>query len=163
MFLEDIFKLIESGSDPYGGLYIHLLQPQRKIIEPNKVIEAGKSVIKPGKFEGYLSQRMSSYFSSKYWKYEDTEEAAFKESCVKSYLILDASKLSAKHRWLIVGLEKKLGELVRKEFNILSKVGLGKSEYLEIEFTNIDAYSDKVCIISNEINNIVETFLKEEF
>ena len=54
-------------------------------------------------------------------------------------MIFDATKLDESDRWLINGLEVKLIELVEKYFNVISKIGRGKSEYREIEFTT---YSD---------------------
>lgn len=147
----------ELQTDPSnGGLYIHLIQPKRRIEEPGKIIEAGMSVIKPGKFNGSLSGRMKDYHSSKYWHFADTNEPAFKLSVTKSFLILDAHELPLEHRWLITGLEDKLIELVQDKFNIIRKVGKGKSEYREIEFINLEHYINVVREISEELNKIVQ-------
>ena len=64
--MKDIFELLAKNVDPKGGLYVHLIQAKFKIEEPGKVIEAGMSVIKPGKFTGSLKGRMKSYLDPRY-------------------------------------------------------------------------------------------------
>jgi len=113
------------------------------------------SVVKPGKFNGSLFKRMKDYHSSKYWHFSDTKEPAFKLSVTISHLILDAQNLPKEHRWLISGLEYKLIELVQQKFKIIRKIGKGKSEYQEIEFTTIEHYIRVVRDISEELNKIV--------
>jgi hypothetical protein len=156
--MEDLFKILESSRNPNGGLYVHLLQPTRKITEPGKTIEQGMSVLKPGKFTGKLSNRMKSYFDPYYWHYDDGS-AAFKSSTTRSYLIFDASKLEKKHRWLIKDLEVKLHELIKEKFNILSKIGKGKSEYRQIEFNGFEEYDRIIRNISKEINQLASSVI----
>ena len=139
-----------------GGLYLHLIQPTRIIKEPGKIIQPGMSVVKPGKFKGSLDNRMKDYHSSKYWHFSDTKEPAFELSVTISHLILDAQDLPKEHRWLISGLEDKLIELVKEKFKIIRKIGKGKSEYHEIEFTKIEHYIKVVRDISEELNKIVQ-------
>ncbi len=156
--MEDLFKILESSRNPNGGLYVHLLQPTRKITEPGKTIEPGMSVLKPGKFTGKLTNRMKSYFDPYYWHYDDGS-AAFKSSTTRSYLIFDASKLEKKDRWLITGLEVKLQWLIKEKFNILSKIGKGKSEYRQIEFNGFEEYDRIIRNISKEINQLASSVI----
>ena len=159
--MENIFEL--KGKDPYGGLYIHLFQPKKDISEPGKNIKKGMSVIKPGSFKNSLSSRMKSYYSPKYWHYTNTNIAAFKNEITKSYLIFDATKLDESDRWLINGLEVKLIELVEKYFNIISKIGRGKSEYREIEFTTYSDFTKTIKKISKEIHQILSINLNYDY
>lgn len=159
--MENIFEL--KGKDPYGGLYIHLFQPKKDISEPGKNIKKGMSVIKPGSFKNSLSSRMKSYYSPKYWHYTNTNIAAFKNEVTKSYLIFDATKLDESDRWLINGLEVKLIELVEKYFNIISKIGRGKSEYREIEFTTYSDFTKTIKKISKEIHQILSINLNYDY
>ena len=129
-----------SEFDPIGGLYIHLLRPNRDINEPGKNIKSGKSVIKPGKFLGKLSSRMKTYNSSVYWKFDGTNESAFSDSLAASYVLIDFTNLEDKDRWIINALEAYLMQLVQENFKIISKIGKGRSEYREIEFTSIETY-----------------------
>ena len=158
--MENILELItENTKDPIGGLYVHLLQPTEDISEPGKEIKAGMSVVKPGKFNGKLSGRMKQYDANKYWHYKNGE-AAFISSTTRSYLILDATNLPEDKKWLITGLEDKLGQLIKEQFNIISKVGKGKSEYREIEFNSFEEYDAKIKYIYEEINKEVKKSLK---
>jgi hypothetical protein len=159
--VENIFEL--KGKDPYGGLYIHLFQPKKDISEPGKNIKKGMSVIKPGSFKNSLSSRMKSYYSPKYWHYTNTNIAAFKNEVTKSYLIFDATKLDESDRWLINGLEVKLIELVEKYFNVISKIGRGKSEYREIEFTTYSDFTKTIKKISKEIHQILSINLNYDY
>ena len=129
-----------SEFDPIGGLYIHLLRPNRDINEPGKNIKSGKSVIKPGKFLGKLSSRMKTYNSSVYWKFDGTNESAFSDSLAASYVLIDFTNLEDKDRWIINALEAYLMQLVQENFKIISKIGKGRSEYREIEFASIETY-----------------------
>jgi hypothetical protein len=152
--MKNIVEMLADGHDPKGGLYLHLLQPTARIVEPGKSIEAGASVTKHGKFISLLSRRMKQYDDPKYWHYESTGEAAFITASTRSYLIFDASGLVKEDLWLITGLEQRLGELVVKHFNVLAKVGKGKSEYKMIEFTDFQNYDSVVNLIYKEINQI---------
>ena len=142
-----------------GGLYIHLIQPKRKIEEPGKIIEPGMSVVKPGKFNGSLNGRMKDYYSPKYWHFTDTKEPAFKLSVTISHLILDAQDFPVEQRWLIAGLEVKLFELVKEKFNVIGKIGKGNSEYRELEFSDLENYNNIVRKISDELKKIVQVNL----
>lgn len=159
--MENFFDL--KGKDPYGGLYIHLFQPKKDISEPEKNIKKGMSVIKPGSFKNSLSSRMKSYYSPKYWHYTNTNIAAFKNEVTNSYLIFDATKLDESDRWLINGLEVKLIELVEKYFNVISKIGRGKSEYREIEFTTYSDFTKTIKKISKEIHQILSINLNYNY
>jgi hypothetical protein len=121
------------------------------------------SVIKPGSFKNTLSSRMRSYYSPKYWHYTNTNIAAFKNEVTKSYLIFDATKLDGSDRWLINGLEVKLIELVEKHFNVISKIGRGKSEYREIEFTSNSDFTKTIKNISKEIHQILSINLNYDY
>lgn len=86
-----VLKILRSSRYPFGGLYALLSQPKQEIIEPNKITEPGLSTLNLGMFTGKLSQRMKSYFRSKYWYYNDGP-SAFEVSVTRSYLIIDAGK-----------------------------------------------------------------------
>jgi len=150
--MENTYDILKTD-DPIGGLYIHLLQPLKRITEPGKVIEPGMSVIKPGKFTNKLSGRMKVYESPKYWHFAN-KAAAFKSVCTRSHLILNATHLPVKHRWLITGLEDKMSQLVEDNFKIISKIGKGRSEYRQIEFNGFEDYNSKIEIISTEIKEL---------
>ena len=94
------------------------------------------SVIKPGKFTGSLKGRMKSYLAPRYWHYEDGSPA-FQSETTRSWLLFDATTLPREHRWLITGLEDKLGRLIEEHFEVLGKIGKGKSEYREIRFKHL--------------------------
>ena len=158
--MEKILELItESGKDPIGGLYVHLFQPNEDIYEEGKEIKAGMSVLKPGKFKGKLSGRMKIYHNNKYWHFINGE-SAFNKSTTRSYLVLDATNLPEDKKWLITGLEDKLTQLIAEKFNIISKIGKGKSEYRQIEFNSLKEYDYKIKCICAEINKEVEKSLK---
>lgn len=166
----DIFELLAKKIDPKGGLYIHLIQPKCKIEEPGKVIEAGMSVIKPGKFTGSLKGRMKSYLAPRYWHYEDGS-AAFQSETTRSWLLFDATTLPREHRWLIAGLEDKLLQLLEEHFEVLGKIGKGKSEYREIRFKhlpsdihhNLQLFDAKIHDISFEICKIISKVVSKDF
>jgi hypothetical protein len=144
---------------PRGGLYLHLIQPKRRISEPGKTISPNMSVVKPGKFNGSLNGRMRTYRSSSYWTFDDSGEPAFEDSATISYLILNGENIPPEFRWLITGLEHRLIELIQERFNVIQKIGRGKSEYREIEFTSIEDYNNTVRQISDEINRLVEKII----
>jgi hypothetical protein len=149
-----------SEFDPIGGLYIHLLRPNRDINEPGKNIKSGTSVIKPGKFVRKLSGRMVDYNSARYWKFDGTNESAFSDSLAASYVLIDFTVLEDKDRWIINALEAYLMQLVKDNFKIISKIGKGRSEYREIEFTNIEAYETTLNKIEAELRRKYKLILK---
>ena len=152
--------LKDSEFDPIGGLYIHLLRPNRDINEPGKNIKSGISVIKPGKFVHKLSSRMKTYNSNDYWKFDGTNESAFSGSLAASYVLMDFTDLKDKDRWVIDELELYLIQLVRENFKIISKIGKGRSEYREIEFTSIKAYETILNKIEAELRQKYKLILK---
>lgn len=159
-YLETITNLItESNKDPIGGLYIHLFQPIEDISEPGKKIKAGMSVVKPGKFKGKLSGRMKTYHNKKYWHFQNGE-SAFAKSTTRKYLLLDATNFPEEKKWLITGLEDKLVTLIKEKFNVISKIGKGKSEYREIEFNSFQEYDAKIKCIYEEIHKEAEISLR---
>lgn len=161
--MTNIFDLLNRKQDPIGGLYIHILQPNQTIIEPGKQIEKGMLVLKHGMFSGKLSDRMKSYFSAKYWHFENGD-AAFKSSAISSYLIFDATELPKKHRWLLAGLEIKIGQLIEEHFDVIGKIGKGKSEYRHINPTCLaNNMNLKILDISFEVYSLVQKVVGSDF
>lgn len=160
--MTNIFDLLKSKEDPIGGLYIHVLQPNETIFEPGKQIEKGMCVIKHGKFLGKLSDRMKSYFSPKYW-HNKKGEAAFESAVISSYLIFDATKLPKQHRWLLAGLEVKVGQLIDQNFDVIGKIGK-RSEYRQIDLSNSSInFFGKISNISFEIYSLVQKVVGGDF
>jgi hypothetical protein len=60
-------------------------------------------------------------------------------------------------------LEVKLIELVEKHFNVISKIGRGKSEYREIEFTSNSDFTKTIKNISKEIHQILSINLNYDY
>ena len=103
---------------------------------------------------------MKTYNSNDYWKFDGTNESAFSDSLAASYVLMDFTDLKDKDRWIIDELELYLIQLVRENFKIISKIGKGRSEYREIEFTSIESYETILNKIEAELRLKYKLILK---
>lgn len=143
--------------NPKKGIYIHLFQPKEDIYEPGKKINSGENVIKYGKFETGLINRLKGYHSPRYWKYVSNDEVSFKSSVNYSFLLGDFSEYP---NWMVRSAEHYTEDLINKKFNVLKKVGSSRTEYLQIEPIDNDLYINIINEISEELNKFKDNLNK---
>jgi len=131
------------------GLYLMVFQPNHELYELRKgrkhTIQAGTTVIKPGKFEDGLFNRTSSY--NKVWLYESNDQPAFLEN-VQIYLMADVSETTNHY---VRVLENNYISIVKDVIKTFKHEKSASSEWmLSLEEVTID-----------KINKIYETLQEE--
>ena len=136
------------------GLYIIVMKPTFKVNEFAKskikqTIEAGKIMIKPGKFEGGMWNRFKASGSmyNNVW-FDENNNKCFNEF-TETYLVCDVSHSVGKY---LRALESTLVSNIEHVFGN----NIGQSDYFPVEKEESSVVEKRINIIINNVNAIIE-------
>ena len=132
------------------GLYLMVFEPTQSIYEQRKsgkhTIEAGTTVIKPGKFESGLFSRTGSY--NKVWLYENNDQPAFLDN-VQVYLMCDVTETTGHY---VRSLEHNYLSIVKDVIKTSKHEKSASSEWmLSLEEVTNDKISEIYNTLQDEI------------
>ena len=138
------------------GLYIIVMKPTFKVTEFGKksnpikqTIEAGKIMIKPGKFEGGMWNRFraSGSMYNNVWLNENKEKC-FNEF-TETYLVCDVSHSVGKY---VRALESTMVSNIEHVFG----TSIGQSDYFPVAKDQVDMIEKRISIIIDNVQGIIE-------